>query len=158
MRISSLALAVVVGLVVGCAPSERDAPDDAASAGRVATKEAGRQAVAGAPVAVEPAALRARLDDGDGPMILDVRTRGEFAAGHVPGAVLLPHDELAGRLGELPADPATEIVVYCRSGRRAAIAMDALRRAGYTNIRELKGHMPGWAAAGLPVTAAEACC
>jgi phage shock protein E len=84
-------------------------------------------------------------------LLLDVRKPEEFAAGHVPGAVTLPHDQLASRLAELPASRTEPVVVYCRSGRRAALAEDVLRQGGYTNVQHLKGDMLGWEAEGRPV-------
>jgi rhodanese-related sulfurtransferase len=93
----------------------------------------------------------ARLDAGDAPLILDVRSPGEYAAGHIPGAVNIPHDALGVRLDELGADPDREIVVHCQSGRRAATAEQMLMDAGYTGIQHLDGDMAGWRSAGLPV-------
>lgn len=95
--------------------------------------------------------LMARLDSGDVPLILDVRTSGEYADGHIPGAVNIPHDALGARLDELGADRDVEIVVHCQSGRRAATAEQILMDAGYTGIQHLEGDMAGWRSAGLPV-------
>jgi phage shock protein E len=67
-------------------------------------------------------------------LLLDVRTAEEFAAGHIPGAVLLPYDELAAKFRE--ADKGRPIVVYCRSGRRSAIARETLLSMGYTNVSD----------------------
>ena len=79
----------------------------------------------------------------DQPILLDVRTANEFAKGHVPGARNISHDLLAGKLVELGFDKAQPIVVYCRSGRRAGIAEDILRDAGFTNLKHLDGDMLG---------------
>jgi len=87
----------------------------------------------------------------DQPMLLDVRTADEFVKGHVPGAMNISHDLLAGRLIELGSDKAQPIVVYCRSGRRAGIAEDILRDAGFTNLKHLDGDMLGWQKSGLKV-------
>jgi NADPH-dependent 2,4-dienoyl-CoA reductase/sulfur reductase-like enzyme/rhodanese-related sulfurtransferase len=62
------------------------------------------------------------------PWLLDVRTPSEFAAGHVPGAVNIPVDELRGRLGEVPRD--RPLVVYCQVGQRGYLAVRILRQAG----------------------------
>ena len=100
---------------------------------------------AGEPVA--PAELSARLAHKDAPQLLDVRTPEEFAAGHIPGAVLIPHETLAQRLGEL--DRARPVVVYCRTGRRATIAETLLRERGF-EVSQLQGSWQAWQAAGLP--------
>jgi rhodanese-related sulfurtransferase len=95
--------------------------------------------------------LARRLQDGDPLVILDVRPVAEHAAGHLPGAVSIPVDELRRRLAELPGD--REIVAYCR-GPYCAFAHDAvavLREAGF-EARRLEDGMPEWQAAGLAVT------
>ncbi len=94
-----------------------------------------------------PAELSARLAREDAPLLLDVRTPQEFAAGHIPGAVLIPHDALAARLGEL--DPERPVVVYCRTGRRATIAEALLRGHGF-EVSQLQGSWQAWQAADLP--------
>src|SRR3546814_10786784 len=66
-----------------------------------------------------PRQLAQELQSQHPPLVLDVRTQAEFDAGHVPGAVLIPHDQLAQRLDEVPVD--REVVVYCHSGRRATL-------------------------------------
>lgn len=103
----------------------------------------------GAPI--EAGELAERIQSGSAPFVLDVRTPSEYASGHVPGATNIPHDELATRIGELPADRSEEIVVHCQSGRRARMAEATLEEHGYTNVRDLVGHWQGWSAAGLPV-------
>ena len=100
---------------------------------------------------VSPAELAALLDAGQSPLLLDVRTPEEYAGGHVPGARNLPIDELPSRLGELGADRAAPIVVYCERGPRAERAADALAAAGFTGVRRLAGSMSAWRSAGLPV-------
>jgi rhodanese-related sulfurtransferase len=88
------------------------------------------------------------LSRSDAPLVLDVRSAEEFAGGHVPGARNVAYDEVAARLVEL--GPPREVVVYCESGKRAAKAADALAAAGFT-VLQLRGHIAGWRAAGLPV-------
>jgi phage shock protein E len=84
-------------------------------------------------------------------LILDVRTPEEFASGHVPRAVNIPHTELAGRLDELPSGRTTPIVVYCEKGGRAGMAATALLDAGFTEILHLDGDMSAWRTSGQPV-------
>jgi rhodanese-related sulfurtransferase len=94
--------------------------------------------------------LTRRLEDGDSLVVLDVRPAIEHAAGHVPGAVSIPVDELRRRLAELPRD--REIVAYCR-GPFCAFAHDAvalLRGEGF-EARRLEDGLPEWQAAGLAV-------
>lgn len=94
--------------------------------------------------------LAARIRNGSPPVILDVRTPEEFAAGHIPGAINIPYDQLSTRTGELPATKSEEIVVHCQSGKRAGMAEKVLEEDGYTNVRDLSGHFSGWQASGRP--------
>ena len=66
---------------------------------------------------------------GERPFLVDVRTPQEFAAGHIPGAVNIPVDDLRSRLGELPRD--REIAAYCQVGQRGYLATRILRQAGF---------------------------
>jgi phage shock protein E len=94
--------------------------------------------------AVESQVLAARIANGDAPLILDVRTPAEFAEGHLPGAINIPHDELASRVEELGVERDAEVVVYCRSGRRAGLAESVLVETGFSNVHDLSGHWLGW--------------
>ena len=77
-----------------------------------------------------------------------MRREAEYAAGHIPGAVNVPHDQLAARLAELLAG--TDIIAYCR-GRYCVFAPDAVRllRARGFSARPLEGELPDWRLAGL---------
>lgn len=91
-----------------------------------------------------PAELSQRLKEPNPPIIIDVRTRDEYSSGHIDTALNLPHDELERRLGEMPGNKSSEIIVYCRSGKRARITEDLLAEKGYTNIKDLAGHWQVW--------------
>jgi len=84
-------------------------------------------------------------------LVLDVRTAKEFDEGHVPGAVNISHEELESRLSEIEAQRGSEVVVYCRSGRRAEMALDLLARAGFERLYHLEGDYLAWSAADRPV-------
>ena len=75
----------------------------------------------------------------DNTVLLDVRRADEFNAGHIDGAVLVPHDTIAEMVGAVVPDKNTLVYVYCRSGRRSAIAVEAMRKLGYTNLTDLGG-------------------
>lgn len=82
-------------------------------------------------------------------VILDVRRPDEYAAGHVPGARLLPVDEVASREVELSKD--TTYYVICHSGNRSKVASETLAKAGFKDIRNVEGGIQAWEAAGYPV-------
>ena len=105
---------------------------------------------------VLPQELVARLAAAAPPLVLDVRTPQEYAAGHVPGALNVPHKALAGRLAEVLDFRDREVVVYCERGKRSVMAGGVLREAGFTSIRHLQGHMVEWRRQGLPESKAAA--
>ncbi len=85
------------------------------------------------------------------PFMLDVRRQDEFDLGRIEGAVLIPVTELAGRLGELPENLDTPMIVYCAAGTRGQYGLTLLKLAGYTNVRNMSGGFNAWKAAGLPI-------
>ena len=79
------------------------------------------------------------MDTEEGYIILDVRTQEEYDQGHIPGAIVISHEEIAEKAEEVLTDKDQLILVYCRSGRRSKIAAEALVELGYTNIKEFGG-------------------
>ena len=79
------------------------------------------------------------MDTEEGYIILDVRTQEEYDQGHIPGAILISHEEIAEKAEDVLTDKNQLILVYCRSGRRSKIAAEALAELGYTNIKEFGG-------------------
>ena len=73
------------------------------------------------------------------PLWIDVRTAEEYAAGHVSQSINIPYEEITDRVGEVTTDKDALIYVYCRSGRRSGIAMEALEKAGYSNVVNIGG-------------------
>ena len=74
-----------------------------------------------------------------GYVILDVRTQEEYDEGHIPGAIVIPHEEIEEKAEDVLTDKDQLLLVYCRSGRRSKIAAEALVELGYTNIKEFGG-------------------
>lgn len=79
------------------------------------------------------------MDSEEGYIILDVRTQEEYDEGHIPGAIVISHEEIAEKAEGVLTDKNQLILVYCRSGRRSKIAAEALVELGYTNIKEFGG-------------------
>jgi phage shock protein E len=75
----------------------------------------------------------------DQPLIIDVRTVGEYQQEHVRQSVNIPYDEIAGRIAAFAPDRDARIVLYCRSGRRSGIAEQTLRQLGYRQIENRGG-------------------
>ena len=103
----------------------------------------------GPPVpSIEATAVPAKLNEKPKPLVLDVREPPEYAAGHIASSTLIPLQQLAGRMGELPKD--REIICVCASGSRSSSAARHLVGQGYT-VLNLSGGMSRWLQAGLPI-------
>lgn len=100
---------------------------------------------------VSPLALAARLGSGSGYELLDVRTPPEYANAHVPGARLVPLNELQAESILAYHKPRTPIFVLCQSGARATKAIDQLQRDGCDDCVLVEGGTEAWIDAGLPV-------
>lgn len=94
------------------------------------------------PINVSVAELAELQAQGRGPKLLDVRTPREWQVCRLEGAELLPLQQLPQRWQEI--DPDSEIVVYCHHGHRSARAVEFLRRAGLTRVRNLTGGIDAW--------------
>jgi len=121
MTIAALSLAAAL-VLAGCAPAQNPAATAQAQAVQSISPEEARGLI-GKP----------------GVVLLDVRTQEEYDEGHIEGAALLPYDAIAADSAVLPADRNAAIIVYCRSGRRSAIAAQTLSDLGYTRLYDLGG-------------------
>ncbi len=95
-----------------------------------------------APGIINPENAKNLLAENIGAVLLDVRNADEYAGGHIPKAILLPYDAI-NRESAAKAIPSKEtaVVVYCRSGRRSAIAAERLGELGYLKVYDLGGIM-----------------
>ena len=93
-------------------------------------------------------------------LLIDIREPDEWARGHIPGAVLSPRGllefEIHGLVERTATDPGVapedrDIVLYCGTGGRSALAADTLDKMGYRNVRSMDGGIVAWATARLPV-------
>lgn len=84
-------------------------------------------------------------------ILLDVRSPEEYAAGHLQGAVNIPHDRIAEEIGATVQDKSTPVILYCRSGRRADTALKAMRAMGYEQVQNFGGLEDAQERLGLPV-------
>lgn len=99
---------------------------------------------------LDPARLMDRLGAEQSPPLIDVRTPGEYRAGHLPGAVNIPIQEFQRRFAELSSYRDREVVLYCETGARASYGGRWLKSLGFRELRFLDGHMIAWRRAGLP--------
>jgi rhodanese-related sulfurtransferase len=104
-----------------------------------------------AQTSIAPSDLQRRLAGGGPARLVDVRTPGEFAAGHVPGARLVPLDDLNPAAFRDSGGDGGPIYVLCQSGQRARKAIAKLGEAGVDNCVLVEGGTQAWMDAGLPV-------
>lgn len=90
-------------------------------------------------------------------VLIDVREADEFAAGHLPGAVLVPRGLLEFKLSGTPALSGRDlkVVLYCKTSGRAALAAQTMQSMGYLNVSSIAGGFDAWAAAGKSVVKPE---
>lgn len=69
--------------------------------------------------------------------VIDARTEGEWKAGHIKDAILIPYDQIHARIVEVTTNKSAHIAIYCRSGRRSTIARESLQKLGYLNVENL---------------------
>ncbi len=79
----------------------------------------------------------------NGAMLVDVRTKEEYDENHIDGATLLPLDSISDEVSNVISDKNTEIIVYCKSGKRSREALELLTGLGYKNVYDL-GSIDNW--------------
>ena len=115
-RIWTIALSICCCLLPACEANTGSHPTHTASNTAIATEIANQQAI-----------------------LIDVRTADEYAAGHAAQAILVPYDVIEQKIAPIAPDKNQKIYLYCRSGRRSAIATETLKGMGYTNVTDLGG-------------------
>ena len=88
-----------------------------------------------------------------GVVVLDVRTAGEFASGHIENAINIDVEssDFDAQIAKL--DKKVEYAVYCHSGRRSGIATDKMAKSGFEKVTNLNGGIQAWQASGFPLVA-----
>jgi phage shock protein E len=133
-------LALAVGMACGDG-SGSDAARAAASDARPALERS-----------IDPLVTTREVTPADTNVVfVDVRTREEYAAGHVAGAIHIPHTEMARRYAELDRYDDKQIILYCRTGRRSGVAQMILENQGFDNVVN-GGGLRDLEAQGIPTT------
>jgi glyoxylase-like metal-dependent hydrolase (beta-lactamase superfamily II)/rhodanese-related sulfurtransferase len=128
-RLGRIGFDRVVGYLAGGVPAAHARPELLVHGKRVTREE-----------------LTRRLAAANPPLVLDVRTNGEWTAGHIEGAVHVVLDDLARSLERVPRGG--EVVVVCKSGYRSSIAKSQLEAAGHERVSDLVGGMDAWTQSG----------
>jgi len=107
--------------------------------------------VAGCATGITRDNLLKQMQDGIAPLIVDVRSQGEYDRDHIPGAVHIPFYGIRSGLKDSGVSPKDPLVLYCEHGPRAGIASFLLFLSGYERVYSLDGAMKGWRKNDFPV-------
>jgi rhodanese-related sulfurtransferase len=99
-----------------------------------------------------PGDVQERRARGDAFVLLDVREPNEWALGHIPGAMHIPRGVMESAI-ETRVPREQEVVIYCASGNRSALAADVLQQMGYEKVSSMSGGIRGWSDAGGDIEA-----
>lgn len=99
---------------------------------------------------ISPEDLKKAIDTGEVKALIDVRTPPEYGQARIPGARSVPLDNLGVILGGA-AGQDDEVIVYCRTQNRSAMAARALSQSGFKNVKVLSGGIMGWSQKGYPL-------
>ena len=97
--------------------------------------------------------VKAKLQEGEQFVLIDVREESEFAKDHIPGALHMGKGTIERDIEQKVPDLNTPIVLYCGGGFRSALAADNLRKMGYRNVLSMDGGVRGWREKGFPLAA-----
>ena len=129
-----LHLALIAAAIAAPLASQA-APKKAAHAKKATPMKKAAAAATGA-AAAQTAAQPARAQG----VWIDVRSPEEFNEGHLQGAVNVPHEQIASQIARISPDKNAPVNLYCRSGRRAEVALQELKKLGYTNVTNHGGY------------------
>ncbi len=148
MKTVSALLALLLSLSLACRSTESSSKPQSSAPAQASVHQPSLYAGGVQPGVVDGEQARKLVQAGV--HVVDVRTPEEFGSGHVPGAVNIPFDQMPARYAEL-GPPTTPVLVYCKSGRRSAKAIETLRANGFTEIYDLKSY-DRWASTGSEPT------
>jgi rhodanese-related sulfurtransferase len=97
-------------------------------------------------------AVKAKLDNGEKFLLIDVREDNEYAKDHLPGAIHLGKGIIERDIEERVPDLNAPMILYCGGGFRSALAADNLQKMGYTQVISMDGGIRGWREKGFPLT------
>jgi len=94
--------------------------------------------------------VKRRMQSGERFLLVDVREDGEWAKGHLPGAVHMGRGVIERDIEVKVPDSGAKMILYCGGGFRSALVADNLQKMGYRNVESMDGGWRGWNEAGLP--------
>ena len=141
MRLLIRTTAIIAALSIGV-PTLADTPTPAQ--GTLASPKKLAEQARSEISEITSAELEALLKKEASPLLVDVRTEREYQAGHLRGATWIPRGKLEFAIVKLEAESDRDIVLYCRTGGRAALSAKALQEMGYSNVKSLEGGFKRW--------------
>lgn len=140
-----LSLTLTTSLFVGCGNNSTEKNDTNTGTNTQTSSESSSEAPAEAvakDISIEES--KKLINEGEVTLILDVRNEDEFAEGHLKNAIQIPVNELKENLSDIEKFKDELVLVYCRSGKRSAEAMDILKENGFKNLVHMKDGISKW--------------
>ncbi|GAA0097053.1 rhodanese-like domain-containing protein [Clostridium perfringens] len=136
-----LSLTLTASLFVGCGNNNTENKDANTQTSSESSSETQSQAVS-KDISIDES--KKLINDGEVTLILDVRNEDEFAEGHLKNAIQIPVKELKENLSDIEKFKDELVLVYCRSGKRSAEAVDILKENGFKNLVHMKDGISKW--------------
>ena len=136
-----LSLTLTASLFVGCGNNNTENKDANTQTSSESSSETQSEAVS-KDISIDES--KKLINDGEVTLILDVRNEDEFAEGHLKNAIQIPVKELKENLNDIEKFKDELVLVYCRSGKRSAEAMDILKENGFKNLVHMKDGISKW--------------
>ena len=136
-----LSLTLTASLFVGCGNNNTENKDANTQTSSESSSETQSEAVS-KDISIDES--KKLINDGDVTLILDVRNEDEFAEGHLKNAIQIPVKELKENLSDIEKFKDELVLVYCRSGKRSAEAVDILKENGFKNLVHMKDGISKW--------------
>ncbi|WP_283677060.1 rhodanese-like domain-containing protein [Clostridium perfringens] len=136
-----LSLTLTASLFVGCGNNNTEKKDANTQTSSESSSETQSEAVS-KDISIDES--KKLINDGEVTLILDVRNEDEFAEGHLKNAIQIPVKELKENLSDIEKFKDELVLVYCRSGKRSAEAVDILKENGFKNLVHMKDGISKW--------------
>ncbi|ELC8456181.1 rhodanese-like domain-containing protein [Clostridium perfringens] len=136
-----LSLTLTASLFVGCGNNNTENKDANTQTSSESSSETQSEAVS-KDISIDES--KKLINDGEVTLILDVRNEDEFAEGHLKNAIQIPVKELKENLSDIEKFKDELVLVYCRSGKRSADAVDILKENGFKNLVHMKDGISKW--------------
>ncbi|MFR5098175.1 MAG: rhodanese-like domain-containing protein [Clostridium perfringens] len=136
-----LSLTLTASLFVGCGNNNTENKDANTQTSSESSSETQSEAVS-KDISIDES--KKLINDGEVTLILDVRNEDEFAEGHLKNAIQIPVKELKENLSDIEKFKDELVLVYCRSGKRSAEAVDLLKENGFKNLVHMKDGISKW--------------